>query len=461
MVQVLQFVFSVDKMVGTSRSSMLSNGLTLLIVGIPLWFYAWMQVQGSLKHPDEKASLLRRVILSNLSLIGVGGVLIPAGIILTSVFQLIFGVPYTFTAFLSEISIPLSTLITLGGLWFYYGRMLQAEIQSLPASPRRAALSRIYFYMLAFFGLGASFIGVISLLSFLNDLAIGTPAVTGEYWLQTRLSTALATIVIGLPLWIKTWQPMVSEALREDESGDHARRSLVRKTYLYLVIFSGVMGTMGSAGALLYQLINALLGSPESNFLRTVLVMIELLLLFIGLMVYHWKALRADTSLAEAALQDRHSQFPVLLLAEKMPGFAEDLTAAITQVASRLPVAVHIIGQGLPGDENANAKAVVITSDLLFSLPQTFRLWLEDFDGERIVIPATHEDHWRWVFSMGQELSAGLQQTAKILTALAEGEEPAPFRAITSGKIALYVLGGVIGLPLLLSIISMILEFLF
>jgi len=461
MVQVLQFVFNIDKMVGSSRSSMLAIGLAMLIVGIPLWLFAWLQVQQSLKHPDEKTSLMRRVILNILSLIGVGGVLIPAGVILMTIFQVILGKPYTFAAFLSEVSFPLSTLITLGGLWFYYGRMLQTEIQWLPASPRRAALRRIYFYLLAFFGLGASFIGVISLLSFLSDLAIGTPSASGEYWLQTRLSTALATIAVGLPLWIKTWQPMVSEALQEDESGDHARRSLVRKTYLYLVIFSGVIGTMFSAGALLYQLINTLLGNTQSNYLRTVFVMAELLLLFIGLMAYHWKALRTDTSLAEAALQDRYTQFPVLVLAEEISGFASDLTAAITREAASIPVAVHSIGGGLPGAEHANAKVVVISNELLISLPQTFRLWLESFDGERIVVPAAHEDNWRWVFSAGQDLSAGLQHTAKILSALAEGEEPAPFRTITSGKIALYVLGGLMGLPLLLGTLGMVLEFFF
>ncbi|MEN8173558.1 MAG: DUF5671 domain-containing protein [Chloroflexota bacterium] len=459
MVQVLQFIFSTAEMVGSSRSSMLSNGLTLLVVGIPVWLYAWLQVQKSLKDPEEKTSLLRRVILSILNLIGAGGVLIPAGIILTIVFQAILGKPFTFSAFMNEISVPLSTLITLGGLWFYFGRMLQAEIEWLPDSPRRAALRRIYFYLLAFCGLAASFLGVFMLLSFLSDLAFDAPAVSGEYWLQTRLSIALATIAVGLPLWIKTWQPMVAEALQEDESGDHARRSLIRKIYLYLAIFVGVMGTMGSAGALLYQLINALLGSTQSDFLRTVFTMIELLLLFIGLMVYHWRALRKDTALAEAAIQDRYTQFPVLLFAEESSGFAEALTAAIKQEASSLPVSVHITGQGLPGEESANTKAVVIASDHLISLPQTFRLWLDNFDGERIVVPTTHDDHWRWVFGMGQDSSLGLKQTAKMLTSLAEGEEPAPFRATTTGKIALYVLGGMVGLPVVLSIIGMVIEF--
>ncbi len=461
MVQVLQFIFGSAEMVGNSRSSMLANGLTLLCVGIPLWFYTWLQVQRSLKHPDEKASLLRRVILSILSLIGLGGVLIPAGIILMTVFQVILGKPFTFAAFLNEISVPLSILLTLGGLWIYYGRMLQTEIQWLPASPRRAAIKRIYSYLLAFFGLGATFIGIFSLLTFLNDLAIGTPSVSGEDWLQTRLSAALATIAIGLPLWLKTWRPMVFEASQENESGDHARRSLVRKIYLYLVIFAGVMGTMGSAGALLFQLINALLGNTQSNFMRTVLAMIELLLLFIGLMAYHWKALRMDNSLAEAALQIRYANFPVLVLAGELPGNTVELTTALAREAESVPVTVWSVDQGLPEAEHPNIKAVVISSDLLITLPKTFRSWLQIFDGERIVVPVDQEDGWRWVFSAGQKITVGAQQAAKMITTLAEGEEPTAFRATSSGKIALYVLGGMLGLPMLLGVISMILEFLF
>ncbi|MBE9525059.1 MAG: hypothetical protein IMY76_08160 [Chloroflexi bacterium] len=461
LVQVLQFVFSIAETVGTSRSSMLANGLTLLIAGIPVWIYFWTQVQRSLKSPDEKASLLRRVILSILSLIGVGGVLIPAGIILTEVFQVIFGKPYTFTAFLNEISVPLSTLIAMGVLWFYYGRMLQVEIEWLPASPRRAALKRIYNYLLAFLGLGATFIGIYSLLTFLSDLILELPTVSGEDWLQTRLSAALATIVVGLPLWVKTWRPLVSEALQEDESGDHARRSLVRKIYLYLVIFTGVMGTMFSAGALLYQLINALLGSTQSNFLRTVFAMSELLILFIGLMAYHWKALRMDNSLAEAALQARYAKFPVLVLVRELEGFAENLTTAIARKAAGIPVTVHIIEQGLPEDEHANMNAVVITSEQLFNLPPAYRTWVENFNGERIVVPVERADGWRWVFSAGLELSIGAQRAANMLASLAEGEEPAPFRDISSGRIALYVLGGMLGLPMLLGVIGTILEFLF
>ena len=461
MVQVLQFIFGSAEMVGNSRSAMLANGLTLLCVGIPLWFYTWLQVQRSLKHPDEKASLLRRVILYILSLIGLGGVMIPAGIILTTVFQVILGISYTFATFLNEINVPLSTLIVLGGLWFYYGRMVQTEIQWLPASPRRAAIKRIYYYLLAFFGLGATFIGIFSLLTFLNDLAIGTPSVSGEDWLQTRLSAALATIAIGLPLWLKTWRPMVFEASQENESGDHARRSLVRKIYLYLVIFVGVMGTMGSAGALLFQLINALLGSTQSNFMRTVLAMIELLLLFIGLMAYHWKALRMDNSLAEAALQVRYANFPVLVLAGELPGNTVELTTALAREAESVPVTVWSVDQGLPEAKHPNIKAVVISSDLLITLPKAFRSWLQNFDGERIVVPVDQEDGWRWVFSGGQKITVGAQQAAKMIATLAEGEEPTAFRATSSGKIALYILGGLLGFPMLLGVISIILQFLF
>ena len=461
LLQVLQYVFGIEDVVGSSRISMLANGLTLLIIGLPLWIFSWSQVQHSLKDPDEKTSLLRRVILYILSLIGVGGVLIPAGIILMEIFQVVFGKPYTLAAFLNEINIPLSTLITLGGLWFYYGRMLQKEIQWLPDSPRRAAFRRIYFYLLTFFGLGATFIGVYSLLTFMSDLAIDMPSVSGKDWLQTRLSAALATIIVGLPLWVKTWRPMVSEALQEDESGDHARRSLVRKTYLYLVIFAGVMGTMFSAGALLYQFINTLLGGTQSNFLRTVLAMSELLLLFIGLMAYHWKALRMDTALAEAALQVRYEKFPVLVLANALPGFAEKLVAALGQKAAGVPVTVHAIEKGLPDTEDTNIKAVVLPSDLVINLPDTFRLWLDNFKGERIVVPVEQGDRWRWVFSAGPEISIGAQQTAKMIAALAEGEEPTPYRSVSSGKIALYVLGGMFGLPIVLGALGMILTFLF
>jgi len=457
--QVVQYILTIGETLGSGPQARLANGLALLIIGAPLWVVVWRRVQASLEQPDEQRSILRLVILYFLSLIGVGGVLIPAGIVLDAILRALLGAGFNLPDFLNDISIPLSTLIALGGVWFYYGRTLSAEIALSPESPRRSGLRRAYFYILAFFGLAAFIMGLHMLLGFLIDIPLGT-FTSGDEMLRNRLSAALATLIVGLPLWLQTWRPMVKEASQEDETGDHARRSLIRKIYLYLVLFAFVIGVMIAAGGLIFELLKALLGDPSTDLLRKSLMLLEMLTLFSLVLAYHWNALRIDSRLAERSLAELHGAFPVLVLATEIGDFTESIINALQREAESLPVAVHLTENGAPDGTLSEARALILPSDLSVSPPEAVRLWLGDFDGESVVVP-TPMEHWHWVFGSGRELSKAARQTAKIIRHLAEGEDLPQPRDASTWRIVLYVLAGMLGLPLLLSLFGMLLSFVF
>jgi hypothetical protein len=89
------------------------------------------------------------------------------------------------------------------------------------------------------------------------------------------------------------WRPMQSEALAQNEMGDHARRSVLRKTYLYLALFASVIGGMGTAVGLVYQLIRVVLtGDAGSDFVNNLLNTFQLLFLFVVVLLYHLNVLR-------------------------------------------------------------------------------------------------------------------------------------------------------------------------
>ena len=101
-----------------------------------------------------------------------------------------------------------------------------------------------------------------------------------------RLAAALADRVAQAPG--RGWPLRVMPA-------DHARRSVVRRAYLYLALFAGVIGGMIFAVALVFELLNmALTGERGSGFVTTILNDLQLLVLFAILLVYHLVVMRRD-----------------------------------------------------------------------------------------------------------------------------------------------------------------------
>jgi hypothetical protein len=481
--QVLKYVLSVPGSPGEVSQALLANGIAMILAGVPLWAFVSRWIDLSLEESGERYSLLRLVVLYILTLGSMGAALASAGLVLYVGLRLLFGESLSPAEFLFQISSPFSIGLPLGAAWAYYGRLLYAEMNafkttSTPASasaptqpasaltaaflakeneksrflPTRSGLRRLYYYLLALGGLAASFVGLQNLLAFFLDLTLGQDAVWGDA-LRMALAAAIATLAIGLPVLILTWRPMVLEAEGDGESGDRSRRSVVRKGYLYLILFAGVMGVMFSTGDLLYQLIRSLLGQPPQDLLLSSLQMIKLVALFGLLLGYHWWVLRADNRLASRALARRYAQFPVLILVPDDGDFANRMVSAIEHEAAELPVAIHPYSQGVPDESLSAAKAVVLPAELVARPSESIRLWLQGFTGSRVVVP-TPAEGWLWIFGGGSSLSGLARQAAITVRRLAEGETSPGLRDSSSWIIVVYILAGLFVLQIILGIIA-------
>ncbi|MGW8249938.1 MAG: DUF5671 domain-containing protein, partial [Anaerolineales bacterium] len=243
---------------------LLTSGLALILVGAPLWGFTWWVILRSLDQPGERSATLRWIFLMGVTLFSAVVGLLSVIFGLQLLLMLAFGM--LMDEFLERISMALSVAIPLGAVWVYHYRIIRAELmtapgQSLAERERQTGLHRLYNYLLALFGLAAGFTGLLVLLSALLELAVQGSAAWGLA-LREQLSGGLAALLVGLPLWVWCWRPLVSEASVEGEAGEEARRSLVRRGYLYLVLFVGVLGVMFSVGPLIYQLLRAILGGP-------------------------------------------------------------------------------------------------------------------------------------------------------------------------------------------------------
>lgn len=462
-VNLLRFIFSLADGAIRDTTQTLAAVISLLLVGAPLWWYHWWSVEASLYDPEERRSLLRLVVLYAISLAGVVGVLAMATGILQSLIQWISGEANTLGRFIVESSSELGGVIALGVMWWYYGRILTKEVSALPDLPRGQALRRLYNYILSSLGLAMVFAGLMILIEFITGLALDPGESSAA--LRRQFSEAVAALLVGAPLWLIPWQKMQREAARRDDTGDHARRSIVRKAYLYLALFVFVIWGMGFAGQLIYTLINALLAGPENQLAREVSRLVLTLLVMGALLVYHWRALREDTSIAQQTLGNLHAAFPTLVLVETADSengsferaFADALIQALEGSAPRLPVAIHAVERGAPDESMLAAKAILLTAGLAMQPPESLQLWLREYRGQRVLVPAEREG-WHWLGRGTQRPQELAREAASTLRHLAEGEALRQSAPAGPWAIAGYVLGGLFGLILVITMISLLIS---
>jgi hypothetical protein len=199
---------------------------------------------------------------------------------------------------------------------------------------------------------------------------------------------------------------MQGEALAPGEMGDHARRSVLRKAYLYLVLFAAVLGGMATAVGLVYQLIRALLtGDPGSDFMNTILNLIQLLFLFGVLLIYHLSVLRRDGAATADALAEKQSGYSVLVV-DSGDGFVESLRSALLKLGSRVRVTVA----SPEGQPEGTYDALLMNGSLAVNPPA----WIRSFNGRKILV----EDE-----AQGIVWADDAAQAAQSVQQLAEGQE--------------------------------------
>ena len=448
--QLLRFMLSVSPTVFDFifRASG-AHGIVLALVGVPLWVFTWGTVRAALVEQAERESLLRLGVLYLLSLAGVITVLSSGGVVIDVVLRNVFGEAMSLSGFMGKISVPVSIGIPLAGVWAYYGHWLGSAIAESRDAPRRAGMRRLYSYILSAIGVSATFVGLSMLLSFVVDAAIGN--IVWANVLRPRLAASLSILLVGLPLWWLAWRPMQTEALVSGDSGDHARRSIIRKVYLYLALFASVVGGMIVAVGLLNTLLRSLFGNSVDNLLQQALKDIEVLFLFVGLGVYHGVMLAGDGKLASEALAEKHAAFPVLVFDPGDGSFGQAIQAALHKQTPRLPVVLQPISQ--PVAKEATPRAIILPSDLALEPPESLRKWLGKYNGSRLMVPRTTQS---WFYTGGvRPLPAAAAQAAQAVRQLAEGQEVRQQTGTSGWMVAVYIVAGLFGLEILLGLVSL------
>ena len=403
--QILRFLFYVPSdVLGQMGREVAVNGIALLVVGTPIWVYAWRLIQDSRVDQAEMGSVLRLGILYLLSLGGVITVLTTAWLVINTVLNAALGRDISFSQVIHEIGGPISIGVPLALVWAYYGYWLDRHIEAAGDKVRQASLKRLYNYVLAFIGLVVAFIGVATLFNFIIDV-ITDFGISFTDSLRQNLVASISSLVVGLPLWLIMWRPMQAEALAQGEMGDHARRSVLRKAYLYLALFASVIGGMATAVGLVYQLIRTVLGVGVSDFLNTILNLTQLLFLFGVVLVYHLNVLRRDGASTADSLAEKQNEYSVLVV-DSGNGFVDSVNAALAKLGSKVQVTVT----NPETKPEGNFNSILLNGDLAVDAPE----WIRSFNGSRVVVQNESKD-----IVWTDDASEAAQSVQK----LAEGQE--------------------------------------
>ncbi len=258
-----------------------SLGLAMLVIGGPLWFFFWKNVQKYVVGSNiEIGSTLRKFFLNFILVVTS----------LTAVYSaqtffkwLLTGIPQSPSS-----SSSLATLIVALAVWYFHWRVSEREGQPSPSS---RTLRRWYMYLDSGWGMVLLTIGLVQLI----DLAVkflpvwGNVLVMGSFW-AGAFQDSLILVVLGSLLWAFHWFRM---AKRDFDS-------TLRQVYIYLlaIVGSSIAGltalTIGLYRILVWLMGTA--GTSSISYFQFIGWLIPLLFVTAALWTYHQTVAREESA---------------------------------------------------------------------------------------------------------------------------------------------------------------------
>ncbi len=274
-------------------SDLVALQIAVIIVGLPLFFVHWRWATRSeteLDEPDHLRALYLYVMLTAFLLPLVFNT---AGLVAAALRQL-FGVPAPFGISWQSNDAALvsaaAAMLVLALFAAVHARLLQEQRPFAPPAALPDTYHRLFLYLFSALGLAFVALGATNLLALLlrpPDSGIGSPS-------GTQIA-AVAQLLTGLVVWLLSWRA----AQRLFRGGARAEQdSLLRKGYLYVVIFLTLIVTVSDAALLLAGLLRGWFGLPNRAGAGTVLAS---LLVAAPLGIYHALVLREDAAAAPEA----------------------------------------------------------------------------------------------------------------------------------------------------------------
>jgi len=278
---------------GSFWSSSAQGNISWILLGGAVWGFHWFRMARG-----DADSTLRQVYLYLLTISG-GAI---AGLValttsLSGVFRLALGSLSTpISTHFQFLGWAVSTMLVAAAIWVYHQRVTHEEAAQVQ---KRLSARRVHSYLMSFLGLGTLIAGLIILLGILLELPIHTagvaPTVVTAGWWRDQLSICLALVVVATPIWLYYWNRVLQMAAA---GGVAERRARSRRIFLYIVLGAAVVALAASLINIIYQLLNGVLqGTFGVEVLRHSKWSLQILIVAVPVLMYHWRIIRQDQRL--------------------------------------------------------------------------------------------------------------------------------------------------------------------
>lgn len=341
--------------------------IAIIVIGLPIYIGHWLWAgRLAAQAPAERGSILRRLYLLGMMAIFLGAAAASSFSLLDALLRLLLNIdPIPFESpnlALGQTAVYYAlSLIVLALLWLYHRRLLAADQQHIPTPEvGSATLHRLYLYGFTAAGLALFTGGLVSIITWLlfqfgGETAVFSPPIA-------QFPTELARLLIGLPLWLIFWRSAQQQFLQKKAE----QESIIRKAYLYLAIFVGLVMVAVQATGILAALFRSLLDVEVEGNLRRSLATVAGGVLLWG---YHAVVLQRETAvLAEQPRQATIRRIYLYLVA------AVGLAAGLFGLSGSVSVLLRTLsGEAFIGDPRRQLAGYAAA--LLVGLPIWFLPW--------------------------------------------------------------------------------------
>ena len=304
-VQIIRFVLDGilgGDVISASRTG-LAVGISLIVIGLPLWAFHWMLVQRYVgQMPVERRSPIRKFYLHLVLAVSVGFLLfVSAGLL-----RWVFG-SESFSGF------DWAAVIVWPLVWAFHWRIERTEGQP---TAETLAIRRLYLYGVALVTLVMTAVGIGQIINIIlfegyeTLFSVSVLVPTGSGLWRPAMRSAIALAMVGSAAWGAHWLYFA----RRDFG------SILRQVYLYVfAILGGVVTALIALGIIIGGFLMWLLGVPidetaaaQFRFLPSALASLSV---GVGLWAYHWMVVRREAEISPYESQVAHRSYAYILSA--------------------------------------------------------------------------------------------------------------------------------------------------